>query len=355
MMMSPSSAITRNSNNAFYLIAAVVIFLTVLMSSMTGKLSCSISSSQQIPLATRTAATASFSSPIATGDNDDDNNNNINKKEEVVFAMIAFGEAVHTEIVERAVESIRGTGNHPGYVLLITDAPQGHYGGPDDPNLLVYTAVMPKIPQQGEKGQKHMPLKMHYKRFKSRIIQIMDEFPQLDGVESIIYMDIDIVLGRDVHPFLHYTAESTRTILESPQFKKKPDPFLQLFPEMVHKNKMEDYHSGVMVMHRQYADGCLQAWQSLIDSEAFRRDQAALTQVSRHVELYNCTVHAMPREPFILFPEKQDMQQGYTKTFIHVTDYRAKKIPEQVQEDYFRDTVGVQHLAVKAVDAFRRR
>eukprot|EP00977_Amphora_coffeiformis_P019277 scaffold7106_cov279-Amphora_coffeaeformis.AAC.4 len=268
-------------------------------------------------------------------------------REDVVLVLIAFGKASETFIADRALESIRGAGKYDGYVLIITDAPEGRYENPDDPRLFVHHDSIPDELQRAtvaatskEESKKLDALhKLAYKRFKTQSIELIEKIPALDTVEHVVYMDMDIVIGQELNLFMHYAAEAHRIITENPI----QHSILHAFPQPG-RRKGEEFHSGVLVLHRSHSKACLHAWQALIVSGDFMRDQPALGQVYRNPQDYNCQIYPLDGQAFLLFPTLDDMIQNRTKTFVHVTNtHRAKIIDDKIQEDYFRNVIGVQH------------
>ena len=257
----------------------------------------------------------------------------------ISIVLIAFGKARDTDMVERAYESIRGAGKFAGPIVVINNAPEGRYEQGDDPNLFIYRDETLAT----QKFRSDTDLKMTYKRFKTQILDIIDTIPALEHVETAVYMDIDILVGRDFSSFATYIAEAQHSIVSDPNFINRPYSFMQMFPE---RRENEDYHGGVFVLHRQHSRHCLKLWQELFDTHAYDRDQIPLTLVNRDPN-NNCEIRAMDQVTFILFPMKKDMVSGFAKTFVHVTNTkRAKTIPPDVQEVYFLKTIGVQHTAV---------
>lgn len=264
----------------------------------------------------------------------------------VIFALIAFGKAVGTNIVERAYESLRGIGNYHGPILIVTNAQAGRYERDDDRQLFVhYKQVSLGI----AKSTDEVKVKMAYKKFKTELIDIVDEMPTLPKhIQNIIYMDIDVCVGRDLQLFRKFIEESQRSIVNDQDFVEntRESSFIQLFPDNENKLTSEDFHSGVMVLHRQYSRQCLTDWRKWIESGEYSRDQPALAAVHRD-ENSSCAMHLLPKETFLLFPIEEDMKRGLSKTFVHVTNTnRAKKIDAKTQETYYHNTIGVQHTAV---------
>ena len=50
-----------------------------------------------------------------------------------------------------------------------------------------------------------------------------------------------------------------------------------------------------------------------------------------------CKVTRLDHRPYLLMPSKRDFEFGETATFVHITNgYRAKKIDDALQADYYR-------------------
>jgi hypothetical protein len=261
--------------------------------------------------------------------------------QDVAFVMVAFGKASQTQIVERATESIRRVGHFHGPIIIITDAPKERYESTTDPALMVYSTQIPEELTGIEKT-------MAYKRFKTNCIDVVNSFSILDSINVIVYMDIDIVVGRDLLSFAQFAGQTLRSCNQR-RNNTNDFSFLLTMDRREEKVKREIipeyYHSGVMVIHRLYSVGCLQAWQKVIESGRFHRDQQALT----HAVLYPtqeglCQVTTIPREHFMLMPTTESMKSGTTSTFIHVTNgKRARHIEGSTQVAFFRHVLGLNH------------
>ena len=93
-----------------------------------------------------------------------------------------------------------------------------------------------------------------------------------------------------------------------------------------------------------------QQWQQKFDSGNYTHDQPAMTEL---IEEGVCTVPAMHREAFLMFPTRDSMQHGERAVFVHITNTnRAKKIGDNVESLYLRCTLMLdEHLSTE-VDPF---
>ncbi|KAL7527851.1 hypothetical protein ACHAWF_003720 [Thalassiosira exigua] len=112
--------------------------------------------------------------------------------------LISFGqEAAESTLVERCILSLRRRGAWDGYVIVLTDASPERYQEVWDDNVIVMHPLQEHMKAADgttfEFTKENMSLKS--KRFKTFIVDYMGRDKRLDSVETVYYLDIDILAG----------------------------------------------------------------------------------------------------------------------------------------------------------------
>lgn len=255
------------------------------------------------------------------------------------IAMIAVGDLLaSTTIVMRSVQSIRRRGLFCGPILILSDhADSSHFEALTRTDPLVHPIAV-----ESRKGE------MPKKRYKTELLDILDADERYDGITYLLYVDVDILFGEPLAPFVGYVHGMT-TLMSQPSRADQVQSYMFMFEEqgfgLERARALEEgntlFHGGVMVVHRQRSRDCLAVWQMLFDDrERFpKRDQAALYYMLYDSEelKQRCTVVQMDHRPFLLMPTSNIMQAGDSSVFVHVTNgRRSKQIDDVLQADYYR-------------------
>uniref|UniRef100_A0A7S0AUW3 Uncharacterized protein n=1 Tax=Minutocellus polymorphus TaxID=265543 RepID=A0A7S0AUW3_9STRA len=250
------------------------------------------------------------------------------------IALIALGDvtAKNIHVVERCVQSIRRRGLYFGTIVIVTDAKRSRFN-----SLLNSDTNIELIKVESR------PNGMLSKRYKTELLDLLDGKRALDAVDVLLYMDVDIVIAEPLHSFISY-VKSMINMLDQPSHSNEPSYMLMFeeqgaAPERKFGNTV--YHGGVLGLHRSRSRTCLKEWQHLFDDrERFPdRDQKALYYMLYINETLKerCQVTRLDHRPYLLMPSKKDFKAGETATFVHVTNgYRAEKIEDSLQADYYR-------------------
>lgn len=252
--------------------------------------------------------------------------------------LVSMGEkADDISLVQRCLISIRRKGNWLGYVVVLTNVKFQKmyqeklgkidtylYG--DDSHVI---ALHPTYEQLQDTLTKAKRDSMKIKRQKTRALDVLEQDSRLDGVRLVIYMDIDIVVGRDLNSFLRH-AENNYSVgakATNGEFESQ----LHLF-----EDRNMPLHGGVMLMARNSSEFCLQKWREEQDTNPLQAyDQVAL------LHMYNqnqkgkdtrCKVVQMKRGKHLVFPSEGYMEKKIKssnpslRTFVHVTNnHRGKR------------------------------
>ena len=290
----------------------------------------------------------------STYDDDDDDLDRMiedmrgNQDDRAIY-LVSMGEkADDISLVQRCLISIRRKGNWQGYVVVLTNVKFQKmyqeklgridtylYG--DDSHVI---ALHPTFEQLQDTLANAKRDSMKIKRFKTRALDVLEQDSRLDAVKMVIYMDIDIVVGRDLNSFLRH-AEKKYGVAAQTTTNKDESSKLALF-----EDKAMPLHGGIMVMARNSSEFCLQKWREEQDKNPLQAyDQVAL------LHMYNqnqkgrdtrCKVVQMQRGKHLVFPNegymtrKINTTEPFFRTFVHVTNnHRAGKISTEVQTEFF--------------------
>jgi len=286
------------------------------------------------------------------GDDDDNVNKQIemmqqNQDDRAIYLVSMGGKADDISLVQRCLISIRRKGNWRGYVVVLTNVKFQQmyqeklgkidtylYG--DDSHII---ALHPTFDQLQDTLTNAKRDSMKIKRFKTRALDVLEQDPRLDAVRLVIYMDIDIVVGRDLNSFLRH-AEKTYGLGDM-KLEHNSESKLYLF-----EDRNMPLHGGVMVMERNSSERCLEHWRNEQDTNPMQAyDQVALLHMynqNQNGKDSRCKVVQMQRGKHLAFPTEGYMKGKLEKsnpsfqTFVHVTNnQRAGKISADVQTEFF--------------------
>lgn len=267
------------------------------------------------------------------------------------IALIALGDvtAKSVHVVERCIQAIRRRGLYFGTIVIVTDARRSRFKSLTDVNSNIKIVNVESRPNG-----------MLSKRYKTELLDLLDGKKDFDDVELLLYMDVDIVIAEPLHSFVNY-VQSMVTMLDQPSNANHPS-YLLMFeeqgaaPERKFGNTV--YHGGVLGLHRSKSRTCLREWQHLFDDrERFPdRDQKALYYMLYMNETLKerCQVTRLDHRPYLLMPSRKDFQAGESATFVHVTNgYRAEKIDDALQADYYRCMALVDEECAMSMNRFK--
>ena len=262
--------------------------------------------------------------------------------------LVSMGEkADDISLVQRCLISIRRKGHWLGYVVVLTNVKFQKmyqeklgkidtylYG--DDSHVI---ALHPTYDQLRDTLTNAKRDSMKIKRQKTRALDVLQQDSRLDGVRLVIYMDIDIVIGRDLNSFLRHAENNYGLGAEASEGEIESQ--LHLF-----EDRHMPLHGGVMVMARNSSEFCLQKWREEQDTNPLQAyDQVALLHMynqNQQGKDRRCKVVQMKRGKHLVFPTEGYMgktiksSNPFYRTFIHVTNnQRAGHISADVQTEFF--------------------
>ena len=267
------------------------------------------------------------------------------------IALIALGDAMapNVHVVERCIQSIRRRGLYFGKIIIVTDAKRSRFKSLTDADAGIDLIKVESRPNG-----------MLSKRSKTELLDLLDGRTDFDEIEVLLYMDVDIVIAEPLDLFISY-VRSMVNMMDQPSHNAEPSYMLMFeeqgaAPERKFGNTV--YHGGVLGLHREKSRTCLLEWQHLFDDrERFPdRDQKALYYMLYINETLKerCQVTRLDHRPYLLMPTQRDFEAGETATFVHITNgFRAKKIDDAVQADYYRCLALVDEEYIMSTSRFK--
>jgi hypothetical protein len=303
-----------------------------------------------------------------------------------IISMISMGRGPDTFLVERCIRSIRKSGGFTGYIMVYT-VPKGwtryHQTllswdskvilmlGRDE-DLEPTTIDGTKIPYRQKK--------MAFKRFKTLLIDYLAYDPRVDAdktiIQHILYLDIDNVIANTLDPFFEdYYALLLQGMMKEDYYDAShsqqrenndrsdddtSNKSLQHTPPTSFVYVYSDYgkpvwHTGIMMYHRHYAVGCLEAWRRVIDTKwkqvsdqkllliVFQQSKNNVTNSSNNNKKINCKPMRLPGGHFT-FAKHGDLKKSKNpSTIIHITDStRAKMFPQDLMDAFLKRVLQLQ-------------
>ncbi len=241
------------------------------------------------------------------------------------FVYISIGSMAKETMADYSIATLRTLGGWKGAVYILTDKPSCFVD-----TAKAYGVVPVKVPDRLSKSI------MEIKSLKAMMFEYLPK-----EINSVIYLDVDIVLQKPVRHFLIDIGSS---------YKKMHGNFdIGAFPDaeghyLGFCNGCEKWHSGVLLVRRNEGEGCLKAWGKIITSAEFSTDQESLDAAENRG---HCK-HLLTMPPSYLLFAKDYIAMALTSghTFVHIT--AAGRLETQ---DYFYKNIIVPRLRGKSGEA----
>jgi hypothetical protein len=243
--------------------------------------------------------------------------------ERAMFLVSMGKKAAQMKTVERFVYSARNNGKYSGWIVVVTDAPEGRYDGM---NKWTENVIIMEPKEEDVKSHYNLT-SMSYKRFKTLAIDYMDRDPRLDLVELVYYLDVDIVFGANMNKAFN-GLETTYGI--GPLGANSPNATSPLGKGRMWMFKGNSgkwqIQGGQMILERKKSQPCLERWRKGFDrkdSALTLKDQYLLMEIKAEMDaarnasttnltqsttnstsgtLLECEIVLMEQEPYIEFP-----------------------------------------------------
>lgn len=262
-------------------------------------------------------------------------------EDNMVVALIAFGNATRGIHVQRVIRSARARGEYKGRFVILTDSTDEAYINDlvrDDP--LIH--VLPPRRQDWEDMAAFKHEKMKIKRFKTLLIEYIDAEPVLDHVQHILYLDVDIIVCQPLLPWLE--AKWKQGAHARQHALDENASIMSMFHEGVPKKGTHAAHSGLILLHRTLSHGCVQKWRDYMERyrDKAPRDQWLVRKMRKQQNAgIPCKIPLWwPNAQDFVFPVSRDMEERRFATFVHITNtFRAKRINATLQQAFLEDAL----------------
>lgn len=235
------------------------------------------------------------------------------------LVVICLGEtATKSNYVERFVWSARNIGKFMGWIVLLTDAPEGRYENLGDDWTDTENEKFSILRPEEEHYIRHYAkgAAMVYKQFKTYVLQYLSKDPRLDEVSLVYYLDVDIVFGNPVWPLFHdlekkYKIGGHSTITTTSRSNSSSVANMWMFEGNFKSSRIQ---GGQIILDRATSQPCLERFRSLMDPKTSTVDQLLLMQMlndqnkatkKKDYSSLKCEIVTMPqKEKHILFPSE---------------------------------------------------
>lgn len=252
-----------------------------------------------------------------------------------VLAMISFGNATRQNHVQRCIRSARARGQWKGRIVVVTDAPQRY------DNLVQNDALVHVLVPRAQDWQDLPPfhdIKIKYKRFKTRLIDYVLADARLNNVKIILYMDVDIVVGKPILPWLQTKWQKSR------QERQRSPADMSITYMFATGNGGKAAHSGVILLHTALSNGCMTTWRRKLDARRLtvHRDQQMLRFMrNAGAQKTKCRITLWPKKELI-FPLQKDFEQRRFAQFVHITNtFHAGQTNALLQQAFLEDALNL--------------
>jgi hypothetical protein len=237
------------------------------------------------------------------------------RPENIVIAMVSFGNATTSTHVQRLVRSIRARGEWRQWVVIVTDNPSAYDSlVSQDPMIHI---IEPRPQDYDPRLLPYDETKLKYKRFKTLLIEYVQNDPifTIDDVSHILYMDVDIVVCKPLFPWIQDKW------IEGANKRKEADPewsIVYMFEEGGNSGRVA--HGGLILQHVTLSEGCMVEWRKRMDETRTGRDQALLRAIIKEGEIETkCRIHRWKRKELI-FPYTDYFESMKMEQFVHITN-----------------------------------
>lgn len=212
------------------------------------------------------------------------------------IVFIAMGKLAKESIVDGAIASLRVVGKWEGAIHILTDSDSCFEAAVRDHNAAVmHTDAVDTIIQ--------------IKAMKARLF---DYLPS--DVNSILYMDVDILVTKNLNFFLHDLHQQALARSTPPDYGMFLDAGGHFFGFC---SGCEKWHTGLIWMQRGVGTTCLAAWGEILLSGQFDTDQESIDEAERQGRCPNAM--SFSSKHLLFAKDYFAMFLTPSRTFVHLT------------------------------------
>jgi hypothetical protein len=212
----------------------------------------------------------------------------------VVF--IAMGKLAKESIVDGAIASLRIIGKWEGGIHILTDSDLCFEAATRDSNAVVmHTDTVDSI--------------IKIKAMKARLF---DYLPK--DINSILYMDVDILVTKNLNFFLHDLHQQALARPTPPDYGMFLDAGGHFFGFC---SGCEKWHTGIIWMQRGVGTECLASWETILLSGKFETDQESIDEAENQGRCPNAM--SFSSKHLLFAKDYFAMFLTPSRTFVHLT------------------------------------
>lgn len=212
------------------------------------------------------------------------------------IVFIAMGKLAKESIVDGSIASIRTVGKWDGAIHILTDRDACFDAATRDNNVVVmHTDSVDSI--------------VKIKSMKARLFEYLP-----NDINSILYVDVDILVTKNLNFFLHDLHQQALARSTPPDFGMFLDAGGHFFGSC---SGCDKWHTGIIWMQRGVGAECLKSWEQILLSGKYDTDQESIDEAERQ---HKCPGAMSFSSKHLLFAKDYfAMFLTPSRTFVHLT------------------------------------
>ena len=232
------------------------------------------------------------------------------------IAMIAASAMASDKMVDYSIASIRKYGNWKGPIYVLTDRPDCFSATAKEYDVTVVTIPKPESI-------------IEIKSYKPKLMSLLP-----DEATTVLYVDVDIMVTKDLAGFLY----DTENLIQTKGSKFDFAMFLDAAGHYVgFCSGCEKWHTGVIVLRRGMGGECMAEWERILLSGEYGTDQESIDEAERVKKCPNAV--ALASKHLLFAKDYLAVALTSSRTFLHMTG--AGRLDEQ---DFFYRLFAVPHF-----------
>ena len=212
------------------------------------------------------------------------------------IVFIAMGKLAKESIVDGAIASLREVGKWDGMIHVITDRESCFVSARRDRNAVILTT-------------EPVDSIVKIKSMKARLFEFLPR-----EIKSILYMDVDILVTKNLNLFLYDLRQQALARSSPPDFGMFLDSGGHFFGVC---SGCDKWHTGIIWMQRDVGVECMQAWENILLSGKYETDQESIDEAERSNYCPNAL--AFSSKHLLFAKDYFAMFFSPSRTFVHLT------------------------------------
>lgn len=240
------------------------------------------------------------------------------------IVFISMGDVSKESLVEDSITSVRSIGHWTEKIYILTDRPRCF----ESLAISKSNTILVEVPSKNSI--------IEIKRLKTELFNYLP--PE---IERVLYMDIDILVTRNIGPFLqdishllylHHSSQKNTISSNLSSLSPHNFDFAAFLDAKGHYvgfcSGCEKWHTGVIYFTRHLSEKCMKSWGDILSSKMFQTDQESLDFAEKN----GSCIHpvAIPSKHLLFAKDYIAMVLTSGQTFVHLTSANRAK-----EADYF--------------------